>query len=141
MADMHKLRMTLQRRVILEELRKARTHPTADELYEVVRRRLPRISLGTVYRNLDALCRCGLIQKLELSGSQRRFDADLRPHYHVRCVRCGRVDDAPIEPLQGLDEAAQAACDYEIFGHRLKFLGICPECRRKEAEGDGRGRC
>jgi Fur family ferric uptake transcriptional regulator len=57
--------MTRQRRVILEELRKVNTHPSADEIYEIVRKRLPRISLGTVYRNLEILSESGDIQKLE----------------------------------------------------------------------------
>ena len=72
-------RMTRQRAVILEELRKVKTHPTADELYSIVRERLPRISLGTVYRNLDFLTESKEILKLESAGSIRRFDGDTRP--------------------------------------------------------------
>ena len=64
--------MTKQRKVILEELRKQHTHPSADEVYRMVRHRLPRISLGTVYRNLEVLVQMGEIQKLELSGSLKR---------------------------------------------------------------------
>ena len=67
-------RMTRQRMVILEELRKVKTHPTADELYAMVRTRMPRISLGTVYRNLDFLTESKEILKLESAGSIRRFD-------------------------------------------------------------------
>ncbi|MBW2321808.1 MAG: transcriptional repressor [Deltaproteobacteria bacterium] len=91
--------MTKQRQVILEELRQLKTHPSADEIYKVVRRRLPRISLGTVYRNLEVLAKMGEIQKLELSGSIKRYDWNTNKHYHIRCVRCDRVDDAPIAPL------------------------------------------
>ena len=72
-------RMTRQRMVILEELRKVKTHPTADELYAMVRTRMPRISLGTVYRNLDFLTESKEILKLESAGSIRRFDGDTRP--------------------------------------------------------------
>ncbi len=79
-------RMTRQRQVILEELRHMNTHPGADEIHEVVRRRLPRISLGTVYRNLDILCELGEIQKLEFGGTLKRFDGDPGAHYHIRCV-------------------------------------------------------
>ena len=123
-------RMTRQRQVILEELRKINSHPTADEVYEMVRRRLPRVSLGTVYRNLDMLCECGMIQKLELAGPQRRFDGTIENHYHVRCIRCGRVEDAPIEPLAALEDTLRELSDYEIIGHRLKFIGICPQCKQ-----------
>ena len=68
-------------------------HPTADEVYQVVRKRLPRISLGTVYRNLDVLSESGEISRLDRCGAQYRFDGDLEQHYHIRCSSCGRVDD------------------------------------------------
>jgi len=126
------LRMTRQRKVILEELRKLNTHPSADEIYEVVRHRLPRISLGTVYRNLEVLSELGEIQKLELSGLLKRFDWDTKKHYHIRCVRCSRVDDAPIAPLNQLDNELYGATVFEIIGHNLEFTGLCPECSRQE---------
>jgi Fur family ferric uptake transcriptional regulator len=124
--------MTRQRKVILEELRKLNTHPSADEIYEIVRHRLPRISLGTVYRNLEVLSELGEIQKLELSGLLKRFDWDTNKHYHIRCVRCSRVDDAPIAPLNQLDNELYGATVFEIIGHNLEFIGLCPECSRKE---------
>ena len=126
------LRMTRQRKVILEELRKLNTHPSADEIYEVVRHRLPRISLGTVYRNLEVLSELGEIQKLELSGLLKRFDWNTKKHYHIRCVRCSRVDDAPIAPLNKLDNELYGATVFEIIGHNLEFTGLCPECSRQE---------
>ncbi len=73
-----KTRMTRQRRVILEEVRKINDHPAADEIYERVRKRLHRISLGTVYRNLDLLCEVGEIQRLELSGAMKRYDGNAK---------------------------------------------------------------
>ena len=123
--------MTKQRRVILEELRKLYSHPTADELYAVVRKRLPSISLGTVYRNLEILSESGMIRKLELSGTAKRFDAETVAHYHIRCKRCGSVADIPLEPLNKVDRAAQRVTDYEILSHRLEFTGVCPKCRSK----------
>ncbi|MCP4747457.1 MAG: transcriptional repressor [Desulfobacteraceae bacterium] len=126
--------MTQQRRVILEELQKHHTHPTADMLYEIVRKRLPRISLGTVYRNLEILTALGEIQTLELSGSQKRFDANSRKHYHIRCMHCDRVDDAPIAPMAQLEDELYQATVYTIIGHRLEFMGLCPECSRKQEE-------
>ena len=88
--------MTRQRRVILEELRKVNTHPSADEIYEIVRKRLPRISLGTVYRNLEILSEYGDIQKLEPGCSLKRFDGNPNEHCHIRCVSCDRIADAPM---------------------------------------------
>ena len=123
--------MTQQRRVILEELRKAHSHPTADEVYEKARRRLPRISLGTVYRNLEILSECSMIQKLELGGTQKRFDGNLRNHYHVRCIRCGCIEDVPMEPLTSIESAIRGVSDYEIIGSRLEFIGVCPQCKKE----------
>ena len=120
--------MTQQRKVILEELRKVDSHPSADEIYEIVRHRLPRISLGTVYRNLEVLSELGEIQKLGLSGSLKRFDWDTTKHYHIRCVRCNRVADAPIAPLNQLENELYGATVFEIIGHNLEFTGLCPRC-------------
>ena len=127
-----KMRMTQQRRIILEELRMENTHPTADVLYEKVRLRLPRISLGTVYRNLEVLTALGEIQTLELSGSQKRYDGIPQKHYHIRCVHCERVDDAPIAPLSSLEDELYGATVYTIMGHRLEFMGLCPVCSQNE---------
>ena len=124
-----KVRLTRQRRVILEELKKTTAHPTAGELYDTVRRRLPRISLATVYRNLELLAGSGVIQKLELSGSPARFDGRPEDHYHIRCTQCGRVEDLPLMPLPELEGTLQKASNYQITGLRLDCAGICPACR------------
>ena len=122
------LRMTRQRQVILEELRKVKTHPSADALYERVKRRLPRISLGTVYRNLEILSRLGEIQHVEIGGAMKRFDGNTQNHYHIRCLRCDRVDDVRIGPLKEVEAALAGATDYQITGHRLEFIGLCRKC-------------
>jgi len=124
------LRMTRQRRVVLEELRNFTHHPSADEIYEVVRRRLPRISLGTVYRNLEVLSELGEIKKLEFGGTIKRFDGDPGDHYHVRCNLCDRVDNAPMPQLEDIEKRISRETDYRIIGHRLEFFGLCPECAK-----------
>ncbi|MGB6838553.1 MAG: transcriptional repressor [Dehalococcoidia bacterium] len=130
--------MTRQRQVILEELGKVSSHPTADEVYEMVRQRLPRVSLGTVYRNLEMLSERGMIKKLELGGTRRRFDGNARDHYHVRCIRCGRLEDAPVEPVTAVEDALRRATDYEIIGHRLEFIGLCPQCKKRAQSSQNR---
>jgi len=129
-----KSRMTRQRQVILEELRKVRSHPTADTIYEMVRRRLPRISLGTVYRNLETLSESGVIRKLELGGAQKRFDGNPEDHYHVRCTNCGRLDDIPSVPISDIEDTFREACDYQITGHQLVLTGLCPNCKETESQ-------
>jgi Fur family ferric uptake transcriptional regulator len=117
----------------VEELMKSTSHPTATELYEATRRRLPRISLGTVYRNLNVLGRMGLVRKVEGSGGEARFDGNLSPHHHVRCIHCGDVadvEDSLAGPQRGELEDVHG---YEVLGCRLEFIGICPECRTHSA--------
>jgi Fur family transcriptional regulator, ferric uptake regulator len=126
-------RSTAQRQLILEELRGVHTHPTAVELFDLVRVRLPKISLGTVYRNLERLAQAGMIAKMDKAGGEARFDGNIEPHDHLRCVRCGRVDDAPAQaPLDLSSVRADDFGGYEILGHRLTFLGVCPRCRGNE---------
>jgi Fur family ferric uptake transcriptional regulator len=127
-----KLRMTRQRQLILDQLRLHNNHPTADALYETVRKQLPRISLGTVYRNLEILTALGEIQTLEMSGAPKRYDGIAGPHYHIRCLNCGSIDDAPIAPLNQLEDKLYGATVYTIIGHRLEFMGLCPDCSQDQ---------
>jgi len=135
--DQSELRMTTQRRAILSELKADKSHPTAHALYTRLRRRLPRISLGTVYRNLETLRQYGLVQVLDRAGAEKRFDADTDTHYHVRCLRCGRVDDVPPESVTNLNRAIRISTDYDIIEHRIEFIGVCPRCRKKPARKRG----
>ena len=120
-------RLTRQRKVILEALRSVKTHPTADEVYDMVRQELPRISLGTVYRNLEVLSEMGLIQKLEMAGLQKRFDGNPEPHYHIRCLNCGCVRDVDVE--MKLDMMKKNMSGFLVQGYRLEFVGVCPDCQ------------
>lgn len=125
-------RNTRQRQVILDEVKRSKSHPTADEIYERVRTRLPRISLGTVYRNLDVLAANGEIVKLAPGRTQMRFDGNLTDHYHMTCVHCGRVEDLPLvpsdNPVDILDQMTSHLTRYGVFGHKLEFVGVCPDC-------------
>ena len=98
---------------------------------------MPRISLGTVYRNLEQLVEAGLIQKLEGGGGQARFDGNIEPHQHVRCIYCGRVADVQGGPTVPAVHNITSAGGYEIISCHLEFIGVCPDCRRELAD-DGR---
>ncbi|MDQ7823810.1 MAG: transcriptional repressor [Candidatus Eremiobacteraeota bacterium] len=121
-------RVTTQRKVILDEIKKNKTHPTAEEFYEILRKRLPRISIGTVYRNLEILHKAGLVSRFEMGNLQRRYDGNADPHYHIRCIECNRLDDICITPLAGIEEEVRTLSSYEVRGHILEFVGICPSC-------------
>ncbi len=122
-----------QRQVILEELRKMHSHPTAADLYAAVRRRLPRISLATVYRNLELLERQGHVRRLEGYGAQARFDGDLGEHLHLRCVTCGGVTDIARPRAPAAGRLPRAPRGHLLFGLRLEYTGVCPRCRAKLA--------
>jgi Fur family transcriptional regulator, peroxide stress response regulator len=125
-------RMTRQRKVILAELRGTDSHPTADEIYERVRRTLPRISLGTVYRNLQTLVSDGQVRTLS-DGGRMRYDGALDDHCHVRCAACGVVGDVP---AQGIGAKPCESGDFRIIGYKIEFVGICPECELQGKEAD-----
>lgn len=125
------LRMTNQREIILRELINSQRHLAADELYDIVKKIMPRISLATVYRNLEILSEAGIIGKLEISGRQKRFDYDPSEHDHIYCMVCHRVDNLEMAHKGLTTEEFAAAVGYSITGYRLEIVGICPECQKK----------
>jgi Fur family ferric uptake transcriptional regulator len=129
-----KTRMSKQRKVILQVLEKSDGHPTADDVYNAVRKKLPRISLGTVYRNLEILSSAGKIQRVQLGGPQMRFDTCLEDHAHIRCLECGRIDDIPIDPLNPCEDDIHKHTGYQVVGSCVEFTGICPDCQEPEGE-------
>ncbi len=124
------LRMTNQREVIIEELKRLNSHPTADELYEIVRKRLPHISLATVYRNLEQLSEAGIIKKLEYPGRQKRFDGNTSEHSHIKCIKCGRIADVAVKPRSDLKDMIDDAMGFKVLEAKIDFTGLCPECQR-----------
>ena len=121
-------RMTQQRRIILDKLRQTKSHPSADELYLMVRQVLPHISLGTVYRNLEMLQKMGLITKIELGGNQKRFDGNTVEHYHINCIVCKRIDDIPLRAVKKIEYSTEEIDYSNIIGHSLNFYGVCKNC-------------
>jgi Fur family transcriptional regulator, ferric uptake regulator len=128
------MRLTTQRQIILEELSKVTSHPTANEVYDMVRKKLPRIGLGTVYRNLELMAESGIILKIEVGGTQKRFDATTESHYHIRCTRCDRVDDIDIPFQNHINDAAGSSTDFQVIGHHIEFSGICRDCQKIRAD-------
>ena len=126
------LRMTNQREIILRELVTSKQHLTADELYDIVKKVMPRISLATVYRNLEILSEASIIGKLEISGRQKRFDYDPEDHDHIYCVNCHRVDNLNIARTGEETKKMNAVEGYTVTGYRLEIVGICESCQKKE---------
>lgn len=123
-----KMSNTIQRKIILEELCSLKSHPSADTLYELVRRRLPRISLGTVYRNLELLSDAGVIMKMAVTGREKRFDGNPCPHPHLFCEVCGAVEDVENVDPRLLDPFLPDSLKRRIRDTRLEFIGECSLC-------------
>jgi Fur family ferric uptake transcriptional regulator len=122
-------RLTRPRRVILDAVRASLAHPSATAVFRQVRRRLPRVSLATVYRNLRMLAAEGLLtERADLAGM--RFDGNTAPHDHFTCVACGRIYDVPPLGARGVRERVASRTGFEVLTQRIEFYGRCSACRR-----------
>ncbi|MCI0470917.1 MAG: transcriptional repressor [Candidatus Aminicenantes bacterium] len=125
-----KIKNSKQREAIFEALNAQHCHPTVDEIYDLVRKKYPRISLATVYRNLELLHRQGKIQKIESAGAPVRYDCEMVKHFHIKCRKCGCVGDVMIEKkLEDYIDLQNAAADFTVTGYRIDFFGFCPQCK------------
>jgi len=124
-------RKTRQREAILRVLKRTATHPTADWLYIEVRREIPNISKGTVYRNLNFLRQTGEISELNPDGTVTRYDGRQDSHYHFSCEKCGRVFDVdePVSPE--LDQRVAQETGFQVNRHVLEFFGLCRDCQKE----------
>jgi Fe2+ or Zn2+ uptake regulation protein len=120
---------TRQREAVLSYLRGTRSHPTADQVYDAVRKAVPNISKGTVYRNLQVLQEEGQVAELHLEGAPSRLEARLERHYHFRCDGCGRVFDLDEPVDQGIDQRVAARTGFKVNHHQTEFRGWCGDCQ------------
>ncbi len=120
----------------MEVLRTARSHPDAAQVHAQVREQLPHVSLGTVYRTLDALVRDGVVTTIERAGQATRYDYRHpgEEHHHAVCRSCGAIFDVEVTALPQLPADALPA-GFEVTDVRLEFMGVCPECQRRDAGG------
>jgi Fe2+ or Zn2+ uptake regulation protein len=129
------LRRTEPREVVLDVVRGTDSHPTAEQVHGMVRRRLPRVSLGTVYRNLRRLVEAGLVK--ELPGPHARFDGNASEHHHFTCTTCGRIVDVAgalaDAPALALSARVASLTGLGITHQRIEFYGRCAECRARRA--------
>jgi Fe2+ or Zn2+ uptake regulation protein len=126
------VRNTRQRQAVVQALRDTRTHPDAAWIHTQVRSVLPNISLGTVYRTLDALVRDGVVMTIERAGQATRFDYKHagHGHHHVVCRGCGTIYDVATEdvPLP----AAGLPAGFQVQDVRLEYHGLCAACATQE---------
>jgi Fe2+ or Zn2+ uptake regulation protein len=123
-------RYTRQRAAVHEYLRAVHSHPTAEDVFDHVRGKIPNISLATVYKALDALVGAGLAQRHAFADGPARYDARCDAHYHLRCLRTGTIRDVPTaydpQLIDKLDPNLRQALErqgFELLGYRLELLG------------------
>lgn len=122
------MKMTKQRKVILEVLRKTDSHPSADKIYEDVRKKIPDVSLGTIYRNLDKLSESGHILKLDKGLGQRRYDGNTHPHYHMVCKACCQIFDVPENVEISVDFDEEELDGFNVNDYVFMLRGTCSRC-------------
>jgi len=122
--------LTPQRAAVFHYLSKVTHHPTAEEVFLAVKPKLPRISLATVYKNLEALVQCGAVSKLAYGDASARYDIRTDHHYHTRCLGCGKIWDLDVKGDAELLTRIKPQSGFEVKDYRLELLGYCRECRR-----------
>ena len=130
-------RNTVQQKIIAGHLAKLHgSHPTADEVYQSMKDEYPSISRATVYRNLNKMSDNGQALKVRVGSGADHFDDTLRPHYHVVCAKCGRVDDVEVDLPSSVAESLGKATapGFTITGYKLLFCGLCSACAQERQE-------
>lgn len=123
------LAITPQRLAIIRALLSSAEHPTADAVYEVVRREHPYLSRATVHRTLEVLCDVGEARKVTLLHDSARYDGNVAPHHHVVCVQCHRIADVRIPDAdERLISAVQNIGDFYVLGASIEIQAVCTEC-------------
>ncbi|MEP7337814.1 MAG: transcriptional repressor [Acidobacteriota bacterium] len=122
--------LTRQRTAVFGYLSQADHHPTAEEVFLAVKPELPKISLATVYKNLEALVACGAASKMTYGDGAARYDIRTDHHYHSRCLGCGRIND--LEPKGGeeLAKLVKPPSGFRIEDYRVEVVGYCKDCKR-----------
>ncbi len=131
-------RNTVQRQIVLQTVLRMHDHPTADNVYEAVAAEHPSISKATVYRNLNQLAHQGEIRRVPVPNGADRFDFNTEEHFHVRCTGCGDVYDVKLPHMKDLISQVEDSCGVEVQRYDILFEGVCPACRNRSSETDGR---
>jgi Fur family peroxide stress response transcriptional regulator len=124
-------KLTPQRIAILDYLEGNLSHPSADDVYRAVRRKFPTMSFATVYNTLETLKGRGMVQELTGDPGKKRFDPNPRPHHHLICTRCRRIEDVHVEFRLPVAERDRAG--FTITGNHIEFYGTCPACSKQHS--------
>lgn len=132
------LRLTHQRLEVVRELAKSEAHPDVETIFSEVRRRVPTISLDTVYRTVGTLVELGLVGRMSTAAGPVRYDANTSLHHHFYCTRCGLIVDVHYASLDGVQVPEEANLLGKVESFEIQLKGVCAECQRKEAGSKAR---
>lgn len=131
----HGMKITPQRVAIYKELTSSKRHPSAITIFRTIRKYYPNISLGTVNSTLLSFSRIGLAKIVESSGEPKRFDPDMEPHHHFKCIKCGRIIDFINDTYDNIAVPAEIKRKYVVTGKKVHLEGLCDKCRIKAKIG------
>lgn len=118
-----------QREALVSLLQHTKSHPSADALYTQLRKEFPKISLATVYRNLNSLLEQNEIIKIDIGNGTEHYDACTEPHYHFVCEQCSAIIDLDVPVWRELQDEVSKKTDLMIRSHSVLFYGICKKCQ------------
>jgi len=128
------MRYSHQRERICRAVTESDRHPTANMVYDELKAEMPRLSLGTVYRNLNQLVDAGRLKRIPLADGSCRFDKTTAAHSHIVCERCGSVADVTLPPLTPLEQSVERETGFRLRSYDVVLSGICGACRKSEAD-------
>jgi Fur family peroxide stress response transcriptional regulator len=123
-------RVTPQRVAIVEYVMNTDSHPSAEEIYKLIKKKYPMVSLATVYKTLELLTEMGVVLELSFVDGAR-YDANIAKHVNVVCMNCGRIEDIGDESLAELESRIAKRSRYKINSARYELYGYCGECKSK----------
>ena len=132
-------RITPQQQAVFKVFQDGSGHYSAEQVYAIVVKVLPRVSLATVYRNLDKLSDLSLVTKTSIQGINY-FELHKSPHYHAICLSCGAIEDIDGGPASDIEEFFARSTSYALTGHELVLYGVCPTCQQVRRASRGRKR-
>ena len=124
-------RKSAQREVIYKAIKSSSAHPTAAELYAGLKKHIPSLSLGNLYRNIKILIEEGRIKASEFRDGFEHYDAVTAPHYHFVCDCCGKISDLDIPVQEHVLEYAKKKTGIKLTGYTIQYFGICGKCLKK----------
>ena len=124
------VRVTPQRLAVYRALAEDTAHPSADRLFDRLRRSMPTLSLMTIYRILESLEKLGVVRRVSTPGGVSRFDANVEPHQHLVCRQCGRMSDHRAEGLEGIRLPSGEMGGFLPEEIDIRILGLCAACQR-----------